>query len=50
MKEIINMYNHNELEKKWLKYWEENQTYKFKDELDKKKFYILNDSLIKILW
>ncbi len=42
MKEIINMYNHNELEKKWLKYWEENQTYKFKDELDKKKFYILD--------
>ncbi|MDE5617649.1 MAG: leucine--tRNA ligase [Ureaplasma sp.] len=36
------MYNHNELEKKWLKYWEENQTYKFKDELDKKKFYILD--------
>lgn len=42
MKETLNMYNHNELEKKWLKYWEENQTYKFKDELDKKKFYILD--------
>ena len=36
------MYNHNKIEKKWQEYWIKNQTFKFKDELDKPKFYILD--------
>ena len=36
------MYNHNLIEKKWQKYWEENQTYKFKEDRSKPKAYILD--------
>lgn len=35
------MYNHNLIEKKWQKYWKENNTYKFTDN-KKKKFYVLD--------
>ncbi|MGL4950929.1 MAG: leucine--tRNA ligase [Mycoplasma sp.] len=35
------MYNHNLIEKKWQKYWEENKTNKFED-LGRKKFYVLD--------
>lgn len=36
------MYNHNQIEKKWQKYWKENQTYKFVDTLSNPKFYVLD--------
>ncbi len=35
-------YDHQSIEKKWQKYWEENQTYKTSDETDKPKFYVLD--------
>ena len=35
------MYNHNLIEKKWQKYWEDNKTYQFKD-TNKEKFYVLD--------
>lgn len=36
------MYNHNKIEKKWQKYWEENKTFKFQDNPNKPKFYVLD--------
>lgn len=36
------MYNHNKIEKKWQDKWEKDQTYKFVDDLNKEKFYILD--------
>ena len=36
------MYNHNLIEKKWQKFWEENKTYHFKNDDKKKKFYVLD--------
>ncbi len=36
------MYNHNKIEKKWQAFWEENQTYKFKENPNNKKFYSLD--------
>lgn len=36
------MYNHNEIEKKWQKKWEENDTYKFVDNINQPKFYVLD--------
>ena len=42
MKENLGMYNHNEIEKKWQDKWEKDQTYKFVDETNKEKFYILD--------
>ena len=36
------MYNHNQIEKKWEKFWDENKTFKFHDNIDQKKFYILD--------
>ena len=36
------MYNHNLIEKKWQKYWEENKTYAFVDDLSKPKYYVLD--------
>lgn len=36
------MYNHNLFEKKWQKYWIENNTYKFVDRSNTKKFYALD--------
>ncbi len=36
------MYNHNLIEKKWQKYWLENNTYKFVDRSNAKKFYALD--------
>ncbi len=36
------MYNHNLIEKKWQKYWLENNTYKFSDKSNAKKFYALD--------
>ena len=36
------MYNHNLIEKKWQKYWEENSTFKFIDDKSKPKFYVLD--------
>lgn len=37
------MYNHSSCEKKWIKYWQDNKTYKFMDEKDNdKKAYILD--------
>ena len=35
------MYNHNLIEKKWQKYWKENNTFKFTDNKNK-KFYVLD--------
>lgn len=36
------MYNHNKIEKKWQEYWLKNQTFKFIDDKNKPKFYILD--------
>lgn len=36
------MYNHNSIEKKWEKYWEDKHTYKFVDDPSKPKFYVLD--------
>ncbi len=36
------MYNHNLIEKKWQKYWDEKQTYQFKEDRTKPKVYILD--------
>ncbi len=36
------MYNHNQIEKKWEKFWDKNKTFKFHDNINKKKFYILD--------
>lgn len=35
-------YDHQQIEKKWQKYWEENQTYKTSSSTDKPKFYVLD--------
>ena len=35
-------YDHQSIEKKWQKYWQENQTYKTSDQTDKPKFYVLD--------
>ena len=35
-------YDHQSIEKKWQKYWEENQTYKTSDKSDKPKYYVLD--------
>ena len=35
-------YDHQSIEKKWQKYWEENQTYKTSDQTDQPKFYVLD--------
>ncbi|WP_419869716.1 leucine--tRNA ligase [Chryseobacterium sp. CT-SW4] len=35
-------YDHKQIEKKWQKYWEENQTYKTSNSTDKPKFYVLD--------
>lgn len=35
-------YDHQQIEKKWQKYWEEKQTYKTSDTTDKPKFYVLD--------
>ncbi|KFF25138.1 leucine--tRNA ligase [Chryseobacterium vrystaatense] len=35
-------YDHQQIEKKWQKYWEENQTYKTSNKTDKPKFYVLD--------
>jgi leucyl-tRNA synthetase len=35
------MYNYQEVEKKWQKYWDENKTYKTEVSVNKKKFYTL---------
>jgi leucyl-tRNA synthetase len=35
-------YDHQQIEKKWQKYWEGNQTYKTSDSTDKPKFYVLD--------
>ena len=35
-------YDHQQIEKKWQKYWEGNQTYKTSDKTDKPKFYVLD--------
>ncbi|MBK1898169.1 leucine--tRNA ligase [Chryseobacterium paridis] len=35
-------YDHQQIEKKWQKYWEEKQTYKTFDTTDKPKFYVLD--------
>lgn len=36
------MYNHLEIEKKWAKFWEDNNLYKTKEDLSKPKYYILD--------
>lgn len=36
------MYNHNKIEKKWQKYWLNNKTFAFNDDLKKPKFYVLD--------
>lgn len=36
------MYNHNTVEKKWQKYWKENQTFKTTQDPNKKNFYALD--------
>lgn len=35
-------YNHREIEKKWQRYWEENQTYKVELDPSKPKYYVLD--------
>ncbi|MDY0932205.1 leucine--tRNA ligase [Chryseobacterium sp. CFBP8996] len=35
-------YDHQQIEKKWQKYWEDNQTYKTSNNTDKPKFYVLD--------
>lgn len=35
-------YNHREIEKKWQKYWEENQTYKVEADPSRPKYYVLD--------
>ncbi|MGX6535790.1 leucine--tRNA ligase [Staphylococcus aureus] len=35
-------YNHNQIEKKWQGYWDENKTFKTNDNLGQKKFYALD--------
>ena len=35
-------YDHQQIEKKWQKYWEENQTFKTSNATDKPKFYVLD--------
>ncbi len=35
-------YDHQSIEKKWQKFWEENQTYKTENKSDKPKFYVLD--------
>ncbi|PZU89400.1 MAG: leucine--tRNA ligase [Chryseobacterium sp.] len=35
-------YDHQQIEKEWQKYWEDNQTYKTSDSTDKPKFYVLD--------
>ncbi|CAA7390327.1 leucine--tRNA ligase [Chryseobacterium fistulae] len=35
-------YDHQQIEKKWQKYWKENQTYKTSNSKDKPKFYVLD--------
>lgn len=35
-------YDHQQIEKKWQKYWEDKQTYKTSDHTDKPKFYVLD--------
>ncbi|HHC8144173.1 TPA: leucine--tRNA ligase [Staphylococcus aureus] len=35
-------YNHNQIEKKWQDYWDENKTFKTNDNLGQKKFYTLD--------
>ncbi|MCJ8153582.1 leucine--tRNA ligase [Chryseobacterium sp. SSA4.19] len=35
-------YDHQQIEKKWQKYWEDNQTYKTSAHTDKPKFYVLD--------
>ena len=39
-------YNFREIEKKWHQKWVENKTYKVVEDENKKKFYVLNFSLI----
>ncbi len=38
----MNSYNHNEIEKKWQKYWKENEIHKTNIDLKKTKFYSLD--------
>jgi leucyl-tRNA synthetase len=40
--EIIKMYNHQEIEKKWQSYWEENKTFKTENDFSKPKYYTLD--------
>jgi leucyl-tRNA synthetase len=35
-------YLHNEIEKKWQKYWADNQTFKAENDSDKEKYYVLD--------
>ena len=35
-------YNFNQIEKKWQRYWEENQTFKATENTDKPKYYVLD--------
>ncbi|PVY42481.1 leucine--tRNA ligase [Pontibacter virosus] len=35
-------YNFNQIEKKWQRYWEENQTFKANENTDKPKYYVLD--------
>jgi leucyl-tRNA synthetase len=35
-------YNFNQIEKKWQRYWEENQTFKASENTDKPKYYVLD--------
>ena len=35
-------FNHQEIEKKWQQYWEDNKTFNTTDETEKPKFYALD--------
>jgi len=41
-KRKIMQYNHLAIEKKWQKFWAENQTFKASNESDKPKYYVLD--------
>ena len=39
---VANKYNHSKIEEKWQSYWEDHDVYKTTEDLDKKKYYILD--------
>lgn len=42
IKEVVTMYNHRKIEKKWQEYWLKNKTFKTLDDDSKPKYYVLD--------